>query len=59
MTPKEISEKLNVSPASVRRYIRTGQLKAHKNRLSKGQGGQWVVEEVDLQEFINALNSEY
>ncbi len=42
----EIAHKLNVTPASVRNYIRQGHLKGKK--ILK----RWLITEEDLQEFM-------
>ncbi len=42
----EIAHKLNVTPASVRNYIRQGHLKGKK--LLK----RWLITEEDLEEFM-------
>jgi excisionase family DNA binding protein len=45
-TVTELDQKLNVSPASVRNYIRQGHLKGQKIT------GRWFVTEDDLKEFM-------
>ncbi len=42
----EIAHKLNVTPASVRNYIRHGHLKGKKIM------GRWLITEDDLEEFM-------
>ncbi len=45
----EIAHKLNVTPASVRNYIRQGHLKGKK--IMK----RWLISEDDLKKFLNAM----
>ena len=45
---KQIAEMLNTQPETVRRWIRTGKLTAHKNSRKEGH----VISENDLSEFL-------
>jgi len=46
-SPEEIAELLNLHPATIRKWIRQGKLKAVK------LGRVWRIMEEDLQEFLN------
>lgn len=50
-TTYEIAYRLNVSEETVRRWIRTGQLKADDT------SGKYLVKEEDLQAFLNRRSS--
>ena len=47
-SPEEVGEQFNVKPATIRKWIREGKLKALK------LGGLWRITEEELQRFINA-----
>jgi excisionase family DNA binding protein len=48
-TVSEVAHKLNVTPASVRNYIRQGHLKGRKIM------SRWLIAEQDLQELMKKL----
>lgn len=48
-TVKEIAEKLNTNPETVRRWIRSGKLKAEQSSRKEGN----VISEEELQKFIS------
>ena len=48
-TVSEVAHKLNVTPASVRNYIRQGHLKGMKIM------SRWLISEQDLQELMKKL----
>jgi len=47
-SPEEVGEQFNVKPATIRKWIREGKLKALK------LGGLWRITEEELQRFIKA-----
>jgi excisionase family DNA binding protein len=51
-SPEEIGEQFNVKPATVRKWIREGKLKAVK------LGRLWRIPEEELQRFIKAGQGE-
>lgn len=49
-TPEKVAKMLQVTPESIRRYVRSGKLKAIK------LGGKFIrVDHQDLEKFINDL----
>ena len=48
LTPEEVAERLQLSPFTIREYLRQGRLRGVK------QDRHWRVREVDLQAFIEA-----
>ncbi|WP_102346050.1 helix-turn-helix domain-containing protein [Bacillus sp. Marseille-P3661] len=52
LTTKDISMKLNVSEETVRRWIRSGELKAQQD------GKSYIVEELDLEDFVEKKSKE-
>jgi excisionase family DNA binding protein len=51
-SPEEMAEQFNLKPATVRKWIRQGQLKAIK------LGGLWRISEEELQRFVKAGQGE-
>ncbi len=51
-SPEDIGEQFNIKPATVRKWIREGKIKAIK------MGALWRISEEALQEFINQDNKE-
>lgn len=47
----ELSKKLNVTPLTLRTYIKQGRLKGRK------VGGRWLLSENSLREFFNSSNN--
>lgn len=54
MTVEEVAERLKMNPETVRRYLRSGELKgiAFSNKVG------WRITEQDLQEFIAKKRAE-
>jgi len=52
-TPEEIAEKLRVDPATVRRWLREGQVRGLK------LGRQWRIEKAEYEAFLERKRSEH
>lgn len=58
LTVTDVSERLNVHPKTVRRWLRDGRLKGTKLPTGQWGRGAWRVTEEDLREFLNGSNKD-
>lgn len=53
LTVREVADRLNVHPETVKRWLRSGRLKGTKLPAGRWGRGEWRIAEEDLQAFLD------